>query len=162
MNFFKVTALSLLFLFSTLAVANDYKNYIGKIVPPYPKSHVEINGYLINDRNSNYAVFMTEKNNLQYFWLNKEVARKNNNENPIWKTLDILVITKLQKSYFYALGSCQLNQKLNDKIIALVKYEESKQWLNQVKKAWLVNIKQEKIEIITPEGISCANESWGE
>lgn len=156
----------LLFIFiisTNLAIASD--TYIGSIVPPYPESHVDRGGYLvgfdIKSKDPAYAIAHTVKGRSQYFWLKKEIGRKNNNKNPIWKVMDVIVLDQPPKNYFYALGLCRLKEDIDDRIIALVKYEENKEWFTVVKKSWLVNVNKGKIETYNKKGLSCANEGWG-
>ena len=159
----KTTILLLLIFIVNSAFASN--NYIGNIVPPYPPSHKDNGGYLVGLNKSNkttkYSVSLTEKDNSQYFWLTKEIGRKNNNKNAIWQAIDLLILKKPKKGYFYALGICKVNQEIDDRIIALVKYDPNIEWFKSSQKAWKVNIKKEKIEPFSSKGISCANEGWG-
>jgi len=162
-NVIKFKLLMFFIICTNPVIAND--SYKGLVVPPYPELHIDKGGYLIGfnikSKKPIFAISHTIKDKSQYFWLKKEIGRKNNNKNPIWKVLDVIVLDEPKINYFYALGLCRLKQDIDDRIIALVKYEKNKEWFTEIKKSWLVNIKKEKIEKFKAMGISCANEGWG-
>lgn len=106
--------------------------------------------------NENYGVSRFSKGKNFMLWLEKITARDYNGV-PSWEVKDVLLLEapKKNQEFFLSYSStCTQNGKSNIDLIVLAEFEP-KSKIYAVKKAWMANVKREKIERTTTRNIKC-------
>lgn len=81
-------------------------------------------------------------------------------DNRIFKILDTLVISNLNKTDFITIGYCEIDSKKDVNLIGLVKNTDSVM-IKNIQKIWKVNTAKNKIEIVSNlNNIKCLNENF--
>jgi hypothetical protein len=149
-----------------LAYAEEPSNlsqYIGQTHPPLKDGLKEESGNVIGDPidNTMYSVALISSGDLQMLWLESSSSR-NNKGQAIWKVFDVIAAPTYGKDQTLVIGFCKIDDKSDPEVIAVVNYEQDKKYFNKIIKAWRANRTKGKFESITPKGVSCWNESYGE
>lgn len=173
-----IVCVALLLSFSPTLYADNYREHIGKKGSEdnvlYPRGHTSVAGNIIDfgnqKRESEYAISQTWNDKYHYIWLEKEVGRNQNKA--IFKILDVIKVSKVDTNKEeYRSGDCRLKDKRDPRIITLSSYDGKEEHgaMNKdgsislsyqygVKKAWLANLKSQRLEELPPalySKISC-------
>jgi len=142
---------------------DNLSQYIGKTHPPL-KDGLKVEGAdVIGDpfTGTVYSVSRISSAGSQMLWLESSSSR-NEKGQPIWKVLDVIAAPTYGKDQTLVIGFCKIDDRSDPEVLAVVKYERDKKYFNKIIKAWRANRTKAKFEPITPKGISCLNESYGE
>ena len=142
---------------------SNLSQYIGLTHPPLKDGLKEEYGNIIGDpfNNTVYSVAWMSSECSQMLWLESSSSR-NVKGQPIWKVLDVMAAPNYGKDETLVIGFCKIDDKSDPEVLAVVKYEQDKEYFNKIIKAWRANRTKGKFESITTKGISCLNESYGE
>jgi hypothetical protein len=81
-----------------------------------------------------------------------------------FRVTDVLLTPPLQNGLSLAFNCRQSRRNVTQKIIAVIRADRqhASEWWRDVKLAWSVSLDDGRITPISPAGIECANEGWGE
>jgi hypothetical protein len=117
-----------------------------------------LGGWLVDDpysnigRTSKYGISRVKKGNQEIFWLEKILEEKAIER----LVVDVLYVSKINKSYIVDGFRCLRNGISDWGIIAIAKLEDTIE-LREIEKAWHVNRKTWKFEEINTKGVTCKN-----
>jgi hypothetical protein len=152
--------LIVLLFFCQSANGQAENTYEGLRIPPVPERHREVEAFLIDDKpDSCFALSrMTHKSGEAI--LLQKLLYHDREGHAHWEVVSALAEPKRHKDYDYFMGTCMLNGEHQREIIALVKSEDQ-EIQTGILRAWRVSIKNQKIEKIPVDGITCYIEGWG-
>ena len=101
-------------------------------------------------------------NDTQNLILFNSVAIESSNTKKLVKVLDTLAIPDLKNTEFITIGYCQLNQNMDENLIAVVTKTDSMN-IQRITKVWRANTTTNSIEVVNNlNGINCFNEFFVE
>ena len=150
----------MIFFFCHLANGEVANKYVGLRIPPIPEGHRKIEAFLIDDKTDSYFALSRMIHKSGEAFLLQKLLYRDREGHVHWEVISALAEPKRQKGYDYFMGTCMLNGEHQRDIIALVKSEDQ-EIQTGILRAWRVNIKNQKIEKIPVDGITCYIEGWG-
>ncbi|TYB78563.1 hypothetical protein [Bizionia myxarmorum] len=98
------------------------------------------------------------KNDLNNLVIFNSISSDTSNDKRLFTILDTLVIPNSNKSKLVTIGYCQINQDMNENLIAIVDKTDSL-IIENIHKVWMANTASNKIESINNlDEITCFNE----
>jgi len=150
----------IVFLFLFRSANGEAENtYQGMQLPPIPEGHREVEAFLVDDKPDSYFAIsrMTHKSGEAI--LLQKLLYHDREGHAHWEVVSALTEPKRQKGDYF-MGTCMLNDEHQRDIIALVKSEDQ-EIQTEILRAWRINIKNQAIEKIPVDGITCYIEGWG-
>ncbi len=152
--------LLLIFIALSLNISAQKKEFIGYkhkgvvVGETLPNGVKDLGGGLLSDEN--YGVSRFSKGKKQYLWLEKITGRDTKGV-PSWIVKDFLEFDTLKKNQeflFSYSSTCTNSGKENLDTIVLAELKPKKKTY-KILKAWKANIKKEKFEKLSTNGIKC-------
>lgn len=148
----------------------DPKSYIGLRYQEDPQELKYMGGWLIDGKDhgvrhmvsSNCQEPPCPQGTLQMLWLQKIISY-NSAGIPLWEVLDAIALPnnydkdKINNIFI----ACEINRKLDPELVVIAKYEQDKEYITQIIKAWRANRSIKKFQEIPPQNIRCINPGWG-
>ncbi len=139
---------------------------IGQKVPPYPEGSFSqagacITGHLGYERMCEYSIGILETDKKEIVGLLAKRSLKKKEDDPnTWIVTDHINYPDIQKGYWFAFGTCRINEKRDETVVAIVKnteteYQQAHGWAQKI------NLESGKFEKINPSLVTCFNEGWG-
>ena len=97
---------------------------------------------------------VTSMETLHMIWFEKLICR-NNQGHAFHEIIDVAVLPVLAENERLAYWYCNIGEKNDPEIIALGEANCGDSYLSNIKQAWRLNRQTEKIETMSPEGMSC-------
>lgn len=158
-----VITLTLACFFVGISIAEEGENFIGVIDIKKDERVKRWSSYLLElpkpGITTNYSVSIIWTGKDYYFLIQRNIS--DDCKHPKWEVIDQMKAPLPPTGYYYEGHFCRKYKKQDFRIIALVHYDESKEFLNDVKAAWRVNADTVSFEQISTDGIDCVNTSYG-
>jgi hypothetical protein len=142
---------------------SNLSKYIGQTHPLLKDGLREESGNMIGDPSNStvYSVNLISSADSQMLWLESSSSRNNKGQS-IWRVLDVIAAPNYGKGQSLVIGFCKIDDRSDPEVLAVVDYQQDKEYFNKIIKAWRANRTKGKFESITTKGVSCLNESYGE
>ena len=131
----------------------------------YLRDYKQNKGSLVSTGANEYGLAISEIQNKNKRIILLEKIVDEGKPKKKFKIVDTLNIDNLKENEFALFGECERGEIPDRGIIAILKgniNDEDLESFTNVQKAWKVNIKTEKIELLTDlNGIECANSAYG-
>jgi hypothetical protein len=78
-----------------------------------------------------------------------------------WRVRAVQRIPLLKSGQMFALGSCAVGEKLVPRVVAVVRYDHSKQWFDDVSSAWFYQPATNAFHTFVVQKLRCRNPLYG-
>ena len=146
---------------------------VGKTMPPYPQGLRDIGGTCLSDSEDpahvcDYSIGVLADASddpeadavLRYVVAGRMAGR----DGPLalWKITDAQPYPKVAKGFSWQAGSCRVDKVDDAKLVAVVRHDNSQEYLADVAWARRLDLGSGKFAVIDPARVDCINEGYGE